>query len=101
MNLDVALNPWYLFTDFFPFFSQEFIEENRLDPAYKVFVILMQPQNTLQRQTVFINKYLRTKTYLEHNDPDLWEKLRKCLADLRGESAEVKNADSGSTKFVK
>ncbi len=77
-------------------FLQEFIEENRLDPSYKVFVILMQPLETLKRYTVFMHKYLRTKTYLERNDPHLWEKLRKYLIDLRGgSSTEAACGDTG------
>ena len=40
------------------------MEENRIDPAYKLFVILMQPQGTLKRYMEYMDKYFRSKTYL-------------------------------------
>ncbi len=64
----------------------EFSEENRLDPAYKVFFILMQPLASLKRYTVYMHRYLRTRTYLEHTDPNLWEKLSQYMNDLRSET---------------
>ena len=59
-----------------------FMEENKKDQAYKLFVILMQPQETLKRYTAFMDKYFTRKTYLEKDDPELWDKLVKYLKEL-------------------
>ena len=61
------------------------MEENRIDPAYKLFVILMQPQATLKRHTAYMDKYFRSKTYLHKNDPHLWKKLTKYLTEVKEE----------------
>lgn len=54
----------------------------------------MQPLESLKRYTVYMHKYLRTKTYLEHNDPDLLDKLAKHLGDLQSESTQQTNTSS-------
>ena len=60
-----------------------FMEENRKDTAFKLFVILMQPQETLKRYTAYMDNYFTTKTYLKKDDPELWNKLVKYLKELK------------------
>ena len=59
------------------------MEENRIDPAYKLFVILMQPQETLKNYTAYMDKYFRSKTYLQKDDPQLWMKITKYLTEVK------------------
>ena len=59
------------------------MEENRKDAAFKLFVILMQPQETLKRYTAYMDKYFTSKTYLTKDDPELWNKLIKYLKELQ------------------
>ena len=53
------------------------------DPVSKLFVILMQPQETLKRCTAYMDKYFRRETYLTKDDPDLWIKLIRYLKELQ------------------
>ena len=59
------------------------MEENKRDPAFKLFVILMQPQKTLKGYTAYMDKYFRSKTYLTKDDPELWKKLINYLGELK------------------
>ena len=59
------------------------MEENRKDPAFKIFVILMQPIETLKNYTSYMDKYFTRKTYLNKDDPDLCKKLAKYLKELK------------------
>ena len=59
------------------------VEESNKNPAYKLFVILMQPQETLTRYTAYMDKYFRSKTYLHKDDPKLWTKLKKYLTEVK------------------
>ena len=59
------------------------MEENKRDPAFKLFVILMQPHETLKGYTAYMEKYFRSKTYLTKDDPELWNKLIKHINELR------------------
>ena len=61
------------------------MEENRIDPAYKLFVILMQPQATLKHYTAHMDMHFRSKTYPHKDDPHLWNKLTKCLTEVKEE----------------
>ena len=56
---------------------QQCMERNRIDPAYKLFVILIEPEETLKRFMANMDKYFRSKTYLLKDDPHLWTKLTK------------------------
>ncbi len=57
----------------------------------------MQPLESLKRYTVYMHKYLRTKTYLEYDDPELWDKLTKYLTDLRNKSTKIKSEKMSNT----
>ena len=63
------------------------MEENSKDPAYKLFVILMQQQETLKHYTAYMDKYFRNKTYLKRDDPHLWSKLTNYLREVKEDAA--------------
>ncbi len=54
--------------------------KNRRDPTYTLYVILMQPRESLHNLTPYMKKFFRNNTYLERDDKDLWTKLDKCIA---------------------
>ena len=57
--------------------------ENLNDPAFKLFVIMMQPANTLVNLTEYIRTFVEQKTYLERNDPELFQKIAKYLTEVK------------------
>ena len=57
--------------------------ENMKDPEFNLFVILMQPANTLENISPYIQTFFDTKTYLEVNDPKLFPKLAIHLENAR------------------
>ena len=58
--------------------------ENMKDTAFNLFVIMMQPADTLVNISNYIKTFFKTKTYLEKNDPKLFAKLGKYLKNPRG-----------------
>ncbi len=68
---------------------EECMVETGKDPAYKLFVILTQPHDTLRNCTVYMEKYFRNMTYLHKDDPTLLEKLREYLRVLQVPDEEV------------
>ncbi len=54
-------------------------EHDKLDPSFRLFVILMQPKETLRNCTVYMENFFRNINYLEHDDPNLWVKLDQQL----------------------
>ena len=59
------------------------IEEHMNDNAFKLVVILMQPKQQLKGLSKVMNRFLRSTKYLEKNDPNLLEKLKRRLAQLQ------------------
>ena len=53
--------------------------ENMKDPAFKLFVIIMQPTETLENISIYMDRFFTHKTYLERNDPRLFRKIAKYL----------------------
>ena len=53
--------------------------ENMKDPAFKLFVILMQPANTLNVTNEYIKSFFAKKTYLERDDQKLYVKIADYL----------------------
>ena len=64
---------------------EECMEENANDPSYRLFVILMEPLEQLQRPSAYMTKYLRSKTFLQRSDPQLFKKLTEYLLEVRSE----------------
>ena len=59
-------------------FEQCFIE-NLKDPAFKLFLIMMHPVETLENLTKCMTSFISQKTYLKRDDPDLTEKISEYL----------------------
>ena len=68
---------------------EECMVESMEDPRYKLFVIMMQPHGTLENCTDYMNKYFREKTYLDKNDPNLYDKLVESLRALQSPEGEI------------
>ena len=62
--------------------------ENMKDPAFKLFVILMQPADTLNVTNEYIKSFFTKKTYLERDDPDLFKKIAEYLVWIKQPKGE-------------
>ena len=67
--------------------------ENMKDPAFKLFVILMQPADTLNITNEYINSFFTKKTYLEKDDPKLFQKIAEYLIQVK----QIQKAPEGAT----
>ena len=66
--------------------GQEFTHcylENMNDSAFNLFVIMMQPADTLVNVSNYMKTFFETKTYLKINDPVLFSKLATHLENAR------------------
>ncbi len=57
--------------------------ENMNNSAFKIFVIMMQPENELENVNDDMKRFFETTTFLKKDDPDLMNKLSHHLAGLR------------------
>ena len=57
--------------------------ENMKDAAFNLFVIMMQPAETLINISNYMKTFFETKTYLKINDPELFSKLATHLENAR------------------
>ena len=57
--------------------------ENMNDPAFKLFVIMMQPADTLQNLTESMKNFFAQRTYLEVDDPNLFQKIADNLTEVK------------------
>ena len=73
-------------------FEQCFIE-NMNDPAFKLFLIMMQPADTLEQLTEYMTSFITQKTYLERDDPNLIEKISDYLKMVEHPKEEQKGED--------
>ena len=53
--------------------------ENLEDPAFRIFVIMMQPVDTLKNMDEYMKSFLASKTYLEKGDSKLSERIAEYL----------------------
>ena len=53
------------------------------DAAFNLFVIMMQPANTLVNVSNYMKTFFSNKTYLDLNDPELFNKLAVHLKNAR------------------
>ena len=58
--------------------------EHMKDPAFKLFVVMMQPRNTLRTRNEYIKSFLSRKTYLQKDDSTLFYKLSDNLQRVKG-----------------
>ena len=54
--------------------------ENIKDPAFKLFVIMLQPIGQLDGTSEYMKSFFANKTYLERNDPTLFKKIEEYLS---------------------
>ena len=66
--------------------KEEFMDsyiENMDDASFKLFVIMMQPADTLVNISPYMKTLFKTKTYLQVHDPELFSKLATQLESAR------------------
>ena len=49
--------------------------ENLEDPAFRIFVIMMQPVDTLENTDEYMKSFFASKTYLEKDDSKVFERI--------------------------
>ena len=57
--------------------------ENMKDAAFNLFVIMMQPADTLVNISSYMKTFFETKTYLDVNDPELFTEIAALLDEAR------------------
>ena len=57
--------------------------ENMKDESFNMFVIMMQPAETLVNISLYMKKFIANKTYLNVNDPELFPRLARHLKNTR------------------
>ncbi len=73
-------------------FEQCYVEHMK-DPAFKLFVILMQAKDSLENTCDYMESFFEKKTYLEFNDPRKFEKIARDLRQVKGQ----RNSDNTCT----
>ena len=66
--------------------KEEFVDcyiENMNDAAFNLFVIMMQPVETLVNVSPYMKSFIANKTYLDVNDPELFPRLARQLKNAR------------------
>ena len=76
-----------------PWCQKEFeycIVENINDPAFRLFVILMEKLDQLENLSPNMSNFMKQKTYLERTDPKLFDKIADCLRKVKEPKVDVK-----------
>ena len=60
-------------------FEQCYVEHMK-DPAFKLFVIMMEPVEELKGTSQYMKSFFESKTFLERNDPKLFNKIGNYLS---------------------
>ena len=68
--------------------------ENLKDPAFRLFVIMMQPVESLQNLDVYMKSFFASRTYLEKADNKLFKKIAEYLTLVKQPLEGNKNEDS-------
>ena len=63
-------------------FEQCYMEHLK-DPAFKLFVIMMQPADSLENTSLYMDSFFAQKTYLERNDAKLFKKISDYLERVK------------------
>ena len=63
-------------------FEQCYMEHMK-DPAFKLFVIMMQPVEELNGTCEYMKSFFESKTYLDRDDPNLYRKIRDYLSCVK------------------
>ena len=67
--------------------------ENLEDPAFKLFVIMMQPVETLKNTDEYMKSFFASRTYLEKGSEKLFDKIAKYLKMVKEPKSFNKNED--------
>ena len=65
------------------------------DESFSLYVIMMQPADTLFNLSIYMKAFVENKTYLEITDPNLFKKLDERLRRARQEEEEEEEEDIG------
>ena len=57
--------------------------ESAMDSAFRMFVIMMEPEELLEHKSIYMKKFFRETTYGTPNDPDLFSKIGKLLVETK------------------
>ena len=78
--------------------------ENLEDPAFRLFVIVMQPVETLKNTDEYMTSFFASKTYLEKNDSKVFERIAKYLnlvkLPKRNESKDFEKTKNANDRKV-
>ena len=53
------------------------------DPAFKLFVIMMQPVDDLKNISVYMERFFSNKTYLAKDDENVFQKIANYLSRVK------------------
>ena len=67
--------------------------ENMKDPAFRLFVILMEPVENLENVSEYMKSFFEKKTYLLRDDPQLFQKIREYLVWVKKSEHGKNNHD--------
>ena len=73
--------------------------ENMNDPAFKLFVIMMQPREELENLSEYMKSFLAQQTYLERYDPNLFKKIGdylKWVKEPKDSGGDAQDDDGGT-----
>ncbi len=66
--------------------------ENRRDPAFRMIVILLEPnRHHLGNLTSYMESFLENRTYLTLQTPNLWDQVRDIIRDIRTPPSKKQN----------
>ena len=78
-------------------FEQCYIEHMK-DPAFKLFVIMMQPIEQLNGTSEYMKSFFDNKTYLERDDPKLYQKIGEYLLWVKKAKVQRKEQPEEETE---
>ena len=65
-----------------------FMENKKTDPAFRLFVIMMQPEKTLENISEYMEIFFKHNSYLEVEDPDKFHKIAEYLSSVKKPEAD-------------
>ena len=68
--------------------------ENLEDAAFRLFVIMMQPVESLQNTDAYMKSFFASRTYLERTDNKLFKKISEYLTSVKRPLQDNENEDS-------
>ena len=74
--------------------------ENTKDPEFKLFVILMQPVDTLNITNEYMKSFFAKKTYLERDDPKLFKKIAEYLFQMKHAKGRTRLIDKANNPLI-